>query len=164
MHGLPPSPTTNLHFPLYISTNFSRNTVMIIAGLNYSLPTDFVIGHNAVGWHSEHWHWLLVGILCWGERSETLCKDLFAQFAILFAQYCNHTLIFHHPRHAKQTTKHLLHTADTSRLLSLQHNDQLFSKGNVCRSPAAGKERGMILYQFCSWRRGLSWTETSLET
>ena len=63
-----PSPHDKLPFYFHPSRwIFQKSTVMIIAELNYSLHTDFVIGHMPVGWHSEHWHWLLVGILCWGD-------------------------------------------------------------------------------------------------
>ena len=128
---------------------FSRKTVMIIAELNYSFHTDqlFMLGHNAVGWHSEHWHWLLVGILCGGEAA--LCKDLFSQFTILFAQYCNHTPFSTTLDTQKQTTKHLLltklHTADTSKILTTTQRPFFFTKGNVCglnRSAAGGREGG----------------------
>ena len=128
---------------------FSRKTVMIIAELNYSFHTDqlFMLGHNAVGWHSEHWHWLLVGILCWGE---TRCVKIY--FLNLQSYFLNIAIVHTFSTTVdtqKQTTKHLLltklHTADTSKILTTTQRPFFFTKGNVCglnRSAAGGREGG----------------------
>ena len=45
-----PHPTRNSHFIFnHLDEFFKKSTVMIIAELNYSLNTDFVIGHMPVG-------------------------------------------------------------------------------------------------------------------
>ena len=151
---------------------FSRNTVMIIAELNYSNYSYWsvvVLGHNAVGWHSEHWHWLLVGILCGGE---TRCANwfIFSIYNLICSIVQSYTPVFHHhPRHAKTNNKtfaldkapHCWWYKQASLTATQRPNiseGECALKGQQQQQQQEGEDEGIQLLQL---KEGLSWTETS---
>ena len=119
-----------------------------------------MLGYKTVGWHSEHWHWLLVGILCWGET--LLCKLWFISsiyLNLISSILQSYTLGFPPPstRCKNKQQNICFWFADTSRLptATSQQRSNVY-KGECMRRPAKVSiiRRRRKGFNYCSRMRG----------